>query len=181
MYTHIFETYIYSYLSRSITNDWIVHAIRQPFYRTARPIPTHGPIEGTIWPTTLWSRILISTAYQLIRVFSYVESLHDSNNGMLDCSASAVVVGLLFFFSIFLGPKLILSSTSIPDSRVYSPQVNQGRFYPLPGLLYNAQTLKSGNIILNPHLLILAPVCIWDDWTRWYTHALSCSKQKIDA
>ena len=65
--------YVYFYLSQSITNDWIVHAIRQPFYRTARPIPTHGPIECTIGPTTLWSRILISTLYEFIGVFSYVQ------------------------------------------------------------------------------------------------------------
>ena len=61
--------YVYFYLSQSITNDWIVHAIRQPFYRTARPIPTHGPIECTIGPTTLWSRIFISTPYDFIRIF----------------------------------------------------------------------------------------------------------------
>ena len=53
----------------------------------------------------------------------------------------------------FPGPTLILSSMSIPDSRVNTSQVNQGRFYPVPGLLYNAQTLKSGNINLIQILL----------------------------
>ena len=72
LYIHFVKTYIYFYLGRSITNDWIVHAIRQPFYRTARPIPTHGPIECTLWPTTLWSRILISTPYEFIGFFHII-------------------------------------------------------------------------------------------------------------
>ena len=34
------------------------------------------------------------------------------------------------------GPMLILSSMSIPDYRVHTPQVNQGKFYPVPWFLY---------------------------------------------
>ena len=116
LYIHFVKTYMYSvyfYLSQSITNDWIVHAIRQPFYRTARPIPTHGPIEFTIGPTTLWSRILISTPYEFIGVFSYVESLHNFQIGMLDCSAKP----LCKFFTRFTKtlPKSISWSRKARD------------------------------------------------------------------